>query len=108
MKRSKPKRRRAIAAVLLGPILAYLGSYAVLSSKGHWVYSQTGKVRYDFGFAMSDVIRWDPAAAHWEPFHDIHGSDTSRGIPTGYFYSPLIRLDRATFHRDRPVTGEAG
>jgi hypothetical protein len=108
MRWSRHKRRRVAAAVLLGAVLAYVGSYVVLSFRGHWVYSQTGKVRYNFGFAVSDVIRWDPAAAHWEPFHDIRGSDTSRGTPIGYFYSPLIRLDRAIFHRDRPIFDEAG
>lgn len=74
-----------------------------MSICGEWTFSQTGKVRYSFGWAMSDVVRWDPFGAHWEPFRDIYGKDASRGTPLGYLYSPLIRLDRKFFHPDRPL-----
>jgi hypothetical protein len=84
--------------VLLG---TYVGSYLAMASRGGWYWSQTGRHRYNFGFSVTDVERWFPAYAHWEPFRDIYGSEGSRGNLAGYFYSPLIRLDRAWFHPDR-------
>jgi hypothetical protein len=98
------KRRRLIAAIAAGvATLFYLGSYTIMSARGEWTYSQTGKIRYNFGWAMSDVIRWDPAVAHWEPFRDVYGKDGSRGTLMGYLYSPLIRLDRRFVHLDKPA-----
>jgi hypothetical protein len=98
------KRRRWLAIIACAlTVLLYLGSYIAMSARGEWIYSQTGKYRYSFGWAMSDVIRWDPAAAHWEPFRDIYGKDVSRGTPLGYLYSPLIRLDRRFIHPDKPA-----
>jgi len=106
MTRPRITRRRLLVAIIL--LAAYLSSYAVMSARGDWVWSQTGKVRYDFGFAISDVIRWDPAAAHWEPFRSVDGSDTSRGNFLGYFYLPLIRVDRGLIHPDTPAIPGAG
>src|SRR5258706_7291802 len=96
------KRFRVLLAV--GALLViYVCSYLILSAQGGWQWSQTGKLRYGFGFAVSDVERWFPAWAHWEPFIDVYGDDTSRGDLQGYIYSPLIRLDRAWMHPDRQL-----
>jgi hypothetical protein len=43
----------------------------------------------------------------WEPFHDVYGKDTTRGDPLGYFYSPLIRIDRAWRHPSQHLFDEA-
>ena len=102
MRRRLSKRLRVVL-VLAALLVVYVGSYVVLSARGDWYWSQTGKLRYDFGFAVSDVERWFPARAHWEPFRDIHGDDTSRGDLPGYLFSPLIRIDRAWIHPDRQV-----
>jgi hypothetical protein len=96
-------KRLRVVLMLAAPLVVYVGSYIILSARGGWYWSQTGKLRYDFGFAASDVERWFPAWAHWEPFRDIYGRDTSRGDLQGYIYSPLIRLDRAWVHPDREV-----
>jgi hypothetical protein len=88
-----------VAAVFL----VYIGSYVILSARGNWYWSQTGKLRYSFRLAVTDVERWQPAWARWEPFRDINGDDTSRGNLQGFFYSPLIRLNRAWVHRDRLI-----
>lgn len=84
----------------------YVGSYVVLSACGEWRWSQTGRLRYDFGLAVTDVERWFPRWAYWEPFKDVYGNDTSRGNLQGYIYSPLIRLDRAWIHPDRAVSAD--
>ena len=109
----KPRRRRRVVRVFVAATalaILYVGSYAILSVRGEYVWSQTGKLRYNFGLSVTDIVIWDPAAAHWEPFRDIHGNDTSRGELVGYFYSPLIRLDRKWWHpshelfTDEPTT----
>ena len=99
---------RRVAVLTIGLLLlGYVGSYVALSARGGWYWSQTGRVRYTFGFAMTDVVRWHPAWARWEPFRDVHGRDTSRGNLAGYLYSPLIRLDRAWVHRDHELFAES-
>ena len=79
-------------------MLVYVGSYGALSAAGDYRASQTGKLRYSFGLSVTDVHHWQPRFMGWEPFRDVSGKDTSRGDLLGYFYSPLIRLDRAWCH----------
>jgi hypothetical protein len=89
--------------VLVTCALGYVASYVVLASRGDWHASQSGRLRYSFGFAVTDIVRWQPACADWEPFRDVYGHDASRGNVLGFFYSPLIRIDRAWFHPDRQL-----
>jgi hypothetical protein len=79
-------RRIGFFSVIL--LLSYLGSYLALAANGGWYWSQTGKLRYSFGFSVTDVERWFPAWAHWEPFCDIHGEEISRGDLQGFFVRP--------------------
>jgi hypothetical protein len=48
--------------------------------------------------AVLDQNTWIPRGVHWEPFVTSKGEETSRGTVLGYFYSPLIRIDRAIVH----------
>ena len=103
----KPPRRRRLlrrAAVVLAALaVLYVGSYAALSAAGDYVASQTGRLRYVAGLSVTDVYHWQPKLGYWEPFHTIDGNDTTRGDLPGYFYSPLIRLDRARWHRSHYI-----
>jgi hypothetical protein len=99
----KPFKRRQFVLAIAALLVAYIGSYICLAFRGQWYWSQNGEHRYTFGLAASDVERWFPAWAHWEPFRDVYGNSTSRGDLSGYFYSPLIRLDRKWFHHDRII-----
>jgi hypothetical protein len=96
----RPRKRRLRRALLVACALSvlYVGSYAALSAAGDYNASQTGRLRYFGGLSVTDVYHWQPKLAYWEPFHDVYGRDTSRGDLPGYFYSPLIRLDRARWH----------
>ncbi len=96
--------RLVIAACLL---LAYVGSYVPFSAVGDYRASQTGKLRYFNGLSVTDVYHWQPRFMWWEPFHDVYGKDTSRGDPLGYFYSPLIRIDRAWRHPSQHLFEES-
>lgn len=94
------RRKRWIVRFLiaLGAVLVYVGSYVALSVAGDYRASQTGKLRYFGGLSVTDVYHWQPRFISWEPFRDVSGKDTSRGDLLGYFYSPLIRLDRRWRH----------
>lgn len=92
----RSRRTCMIAAGLV--LLAYLGSYVAVSSAGGYDFSQSGRMRYGFGLSVSDVSIWHPAGVWWEPYVDVRGNGTSRGTILGYFYSPLIRLDRRYVH----------
>ena len=82
-------------------VLAYVGSYVALSGAGDYRASQTGRIRYFGGLSVTDVYHWQPCFMCWEPFRKVGGNDTSRGDVLGYFYSPLIRIDRAWRHPSR-------
>jgi hypothetical protein len=93
-------RKVKLIAIAVIAIVAYLSSYAILRSFGRYHWSQSGKLRYNDGAGLSvtDVEIWHPRWAYWEPFRNIYGKDGSRGNVPGYFYSPLIRMDRHFFH----------
>ena len=97
--RPQRRRRRRVVLILSALTVVYVGSYAALSAAGDYQASQTGRLRYFGGLSVTDVYHWQPKLGYWEPFHNIYGRDTSRGDLPGYLYSPLIRLDRACWHR---------
>ena len=41
---------------------------------------------------------WHAKGVFWQPFRTVEGQDTYQATYLGYFYSPLIRLDRAFVH----------
>lgn len=79
-------------------ILAYVGSYAYFTACGAYYFSRSGQLRYSSGLSVSDVSIWYPQFLYWEPFRDIEGTSTSRGSTLGYYYSPLIAVDRYWLH----------
>jgi hypothetical protein len=93
--RKKPKHR---SVCILALVLFYAGSYSALSASGGYYLSQSGNNRYTSGLSMSDVSIWHPQWLYWEPFKSIDGTRSSRGTNLGYFYAPLIVVDRAWIH----------
>ena len=98
--RPKIRHRRRQASIAL---LFYFGTYVYLSSAGEYHFSQSGKIRYSFGLSVSDVSIWQPLFLHWEPFQNIYAQSTFRGSTLGYYYSPLIIIDRLWFHPTRTL-----
>ena len=88
------KIRRTTA--LLGVVLpVYVLSYVPRRVDGSYSVTQSGKIRYGLGTATSDIEQWNPKNCWWQPgFIDIDGAKTSRGNRAGYWYSPLIAIDR--------------
>ena len=96
------RSRKRIALLAVGGLLAvYVLSYAILSANGGYVQTQSGRVRYGFGFAVSDIEQWQPRWAWCQPFRRIDGNQTLRGNWSGYAYAPLILLDQKLVHPTR-------
>ena len=92
-----------IAALLL---VAYAGSYTILRVMGDYRGSKSGKIRYGGGLAVTDLMLWQPKGTWYQgDFLDVDGKTISRGNSCGYFYSPLIALDRAVFHKSQEISG---
>jgi len=98
--RPSTRHRTKQTAILL---FVYLGTYVYFTSGGEYEFSQSGKPRYSFGLSVSDVSIWHPRFLHWELFHNIQGKSTSRGSTLGYYYSPLIIIDRLWCHPTRQL-----
>ena len=99
-----PRRNkfRLILYVCLVGVLLYVASYLFLTYRGSWCFSQSGELRHDGGILASDIVEWRPQGLYWQGrFKDIRGRYASRGNLLGYFYCPLIGLDRAVWHRTR-------
>jgi hypothetical protein len=63
-------------------------------------------LRFRSGPAITDTVVWQPAGASWQAYRDIRGNDTSGGDLLGYFYSPLICLDRKWWHASHEMFEE--
>ncbi|MBL8818568.1 MAG: hypothetical protein JNL58_21245 [Planctomyces sp.] len=97
------RHRKKQAAIAL---FVYVGTYVYFTSAGQYDFSQSGKVRYSFGISASDVSIWQPRFLDWQTFQNVHGQSTSRGSTLGYYYAPLIFIDRLWFHPTRTVIAE--
>lgn len=79
--------------------VSYLGCYAILSSCGGYVRTQSGQVRYDFGLSVTDIDQWQPRFAFCQRFRQIDGSWTIRSNFLGSAFAPLILLDQLFVHK---------
>lgn len=100
---NKLKPGKRIKNSLLGIVICstvYVGIYCVLSYYGGYDYNQSGKLRYrSIGLAVSDISTWNPKGCRYQAkFKNTSGNDVSRGNVPGYFFSPLIKIDRNYFH----------
>ena len=90
-----------ITALLL---VTYAGTYAILSAMGDYRGYQSGKYRFNGALAATDLMLWQPKGTWYQSdFEDIFGNTISRGNRLGYFYAPLIALDRAVFHKSKDI-----
>ncbi len=95
-------RWRCIATVVV--LALYVSSYFVLSFQGKYHASRSGQHRWDsIGLAVIDQHLWHAKGVFWRPFRTVDGQDTYQATYLGYFYSPLIVMDRAVVHRTLPL-----
>ena len=87
---------------LLG--LGYVISYLPRRAEGAYRMTQSGDIRYQIGLPVSDLSQWNPNGCWWQPhFRNAQSEPQSRGNSWGYFYSPLITLDRKLSFPDKII-----
>lgn len=90
-------------------LIAYAGSYSLLSAMGNYQGSQSGEIRYEGAAAVTDLLLWQPKGTWYQShFLSVDGETIRRGNRLGYFYSPLIVLDQALFHKTMNVGDTQG
>ncbi len=95
------RKRRQVFLTLVVAALIYIGSYCCLSACGGYHFGQSGRVRYGFGLAVSDIVIWQPEFLRWQRVSDTRGEGATRGNILGYAYCPLIAIDRWLIHPTR-------
>jgi hypothetical protein len=92
-------RRGSRLAIVTALVILYVGSYVVLSSIGEYRASISGRVRcQSTGMGLHDAGIWEPKGVYWDPYLDVSGRRTNRATLLGWFYSPLVALDRRWVH----------
>jgi hypothetical protein len=88
--------------------VVYVISYLPRRSSEGYQITQTGNLRYVTGLSVSDFMQWNPVGCWWQPrYNHVDGKVRSRGNMLGYFYSPLIAVDRKFNYPDLDIfTGE--
>lgn len=89
-------RKRLIIGLLI--VLSYLGTYVALSAAGEYWPSHSGRLRYWFGLAVTDRALWQPKGMSLARRLDVNGESKTDGNLLGYFFCPLILVDRAYWH----------
>lgn len=90
-------RRRLTIAVLL--LATYVNSYLLLSATGTYRSVPTGsRLVQGTQFALTFNSIWRPRGVEWD---SSRGSDSGRRNVLGYFYWPLICVDRFAWHPTR-------
>ena len=88
-------------------LFLYVVSYLCLTLRGAWYFTQSGELRYKWGFAVSDLAEWRPQGLWWQAnYKFFDGTEGSRGNTLGYLYSPLIALDRTVWHKTKRILSE--
>jgi len=89
---------RNFAKATFWTMTCYVVTYCFCSGFGQYQPAQSGEIRWGFGMSVTDIVIWSPFEANWQKYTTSSGTQSSRGNLLGYFYSPLIRLDRALIH----------
>lgn len=83
----------------LALLALYIATYCALSALGKYQFTPSGRIRFG-DLAISDLQIWQPKSIWFQAdFLDIRGETISRGNFLGYFFSPLISLDRLWVHK---------
>ena len=88
------------AALIL--LSAYVGIYAILSAQGHYVPNMSwGGLSdvYEFWQPKALFINRPPVTGYDESGHRVY----FYGNTAGYFFMPLVFIDRAVVHRARAL-----
>jgi hypothetical protein len=78
--------------------VSYIGIYLALSAAGEYRPSRSGKLRWFGGWAVTDRMLWKPKGLEWERYLNVRCESATRGNLQGYFFAPLIIVDRTYWH----------
>lgn len=99
------KKQKAALCILL--IAIYLGSYIILSMRGEYQMTMSGKRRYFGWLAMMDMCKWTPYGVTCEVYIGPTGEkEIGRLNFLGALYSPLVWIDRTYIHKNTTVGGQ--
>lgn len=91
--------RRQRVASTIAYVCLYAASYFALSLAGDYHASRSGRYRWKTaGLSVADETIWHAKGVVWQPFVTVDGRSTHQATTLGYFYSPLIYLDRRFWH----------
>lgn len=88
---------KKIVLGLLATSVVYIASYAILSTRGGYVFTQSGKIR--IGISLDDEWIWMPRYGWAQSYQWPDGRNTVRvsGL-SGWLYLPLILADQSWVH----------
>jgi hypothetical protein len=89
-------------------LVLYVTTYAILSGYGKYVWSQSGRLRWGGGFAVTDCVLWQPLGAHGQRYRHVDGTVGFRGNGLGFLFYPLILADQACIHPTRSCFSHRG
>lgn len=91
-------RQRCVTTIAY--LCLYVLTYAACSFAGDYHASRSGNHRWGngVGLAVVDETMWHAKGVFWQPFVTIRGQHTFHATALGYFYCPLIQLDRRFWH----------
>jgi hypothetical protein len=70
----------------------------VLSGKGGYMEEPSGRLRWNFGFAISDIFVWQPYWGRGYYMVDLSKRDEWNGDVLGFLFKPLMTLDQRFIH----------
>lgn len=89
---SRKNKLRIFNIISYSLLFLYLLSYSILSLFGSYSVHPTasGKIKYEFGLSVPDVLEWEPRyiVRHNYGFNTL-----------GVFFMPLVDLDRKFWHK---------
>ena len=82
-------------------VVVYVASYIPRRSDGAYQITKSGATRTEKGIPLPDIQLWNPSGCQWQhTFQEADGTYRSKGNKWGFFYAPLISLDRRLNYPD--------
>lgn len=88
--------------------LAYLVSFAFLTTHGGYTLMPSGTLRPLNGLATADTWVWQPLHGTYHQYQSASGDKSNTADFWGYFYSPLILLDQHFIHPTKTARHREG